>query len=80
MRYESKPLALFKSIPKERYSVYKDRHAPIHTRNLEAAKKSHKSEKRLAEKEDLKKRTQEFIKEKKIETAINNYFKLLNIV
>ena len=80
MTYESKPYALFKNIPKERYTSYKDRHIPIHTSNLEAAKKADKTEKRLLEKEELKQRTQAFIKEKKIETSINNYFKLLNIV
>lgn len=80
MTYKSKPLALFKNIPSERYTQYKDRHLAVHNRNLEATKKTQKAQARMTEKEDLKIRTQEFIKEKKIETAISNYFKLLNIV
>lgn len=76
----SRPLVLFKNIPSERYSPYKDRHIPLHARNLEMVKTRNKIEKRMIEKETLQKRTEQFIREKKIETAINNYFKLLNII
>lgn len=80
MTIGTKPLALFKNIPSERYSPYKDRHVPIHARNIEAIKKRHKTEKRMIEKEELQKRTEQFIREKKIETAINNHFRLLNVI
>jgi hypothetical protein len=75
-----RPFILLKSIPSERYAAYKDRHIPIHARNIEELKKRHKVEKRMIEKEELQKRTEQFIKEKKLEAAINNHFKLLNII
>lgn len=80
MTIGSKPFVLFKSIPSERYAPYKDRHIPIHARNIEAAKKRQKVEKRLIEKEELQRRTELFIREKKIETAINEHFRLLNVI
>jgi hypothetical protein len=74
MTIGSKPFVLFKNIPS------KDRHIPIHARNIEAFKKRQKVEKRMIEKEELQKRTEQFIREKKIETAINNHFRLLNVI
>lgn len=76
----ARPFVLFKKIPSERYAAYKDLHVPIHARNIEELKKRHKVEKRMIEKEELQKRTEQFIKEKKLEAAINNHFKLLNII
>lgn len=80
MTIGSRPFVLFKNIPSERYAPYKDRHIPIHARNIEALKKRHKVEKRMIEKEELQKRTEQFIREKKIETAINNHFRLLHVI
>ena len=71
---------LYKNIPSERYSPYKDRHIPIHLRNLETVKKNKKTEARKVENEILQKKVEQYIKYKKIETAINNHFKLLNII
>lgn len=75
-----KPMALFKSIPSERYTPYRDRHIPIHARNMEVSKKRLKTEKNLIEKETLQKNITQYVRVKKIETAINNYFKLLNVI
>lgn len=76
----SKRFVSFKNIPAERYVPYKDRHASIHAHNIEELKKRHKVEKRIIEKEERQKRTEQFIKEKKLEAAITNHFKLLNII
>ena len=70
----------FKSLPPERYAPCKDRHIPIHIRNIEAAKKNHKNNKQKIEKDVLLKKAEQFIRYKKIETAINNHFKLLNVI
>lgn len=80
MKILNKPFVLYDNIPSRRPSPYKDRHIPIHIRNLVIVKKNKKNEIRKIETEILQKRVAQHIKYKKIETATNNHFKLLNII
>ncbi len=80
MQILNTPFVLYKNIPQERYSPFKDRHIPIHVRNLETFKKNKENENKKIENEIFQKKVAQYIKFKKNETAINNHFKLLNII
>lgn len=74
-------LVFYKHIPAERYAAYKDRHRPIHARNIEVIKKRMKVEKRTREREVVTHTQKEITRERKIEKeyAISRH-RLLNII
>lgn len=71
---------LYKNIPSERYTPYKDRHRPIHVKNQEVIKNRMKIEKRANLKEMAKDIKEEIRYQRRIEKEYAAHKRLLNII
>lgn len=77
---EKLTFVLYKNIPSERYTPYKDRHRPIHVKNQEVIKNRMKTEKRANLKEMAKDIKEEIRYQRRIEKEYAAHKRLLNII
>lgn len=77
---EKLTFVLYKNIPSERYTAYKDRHRPIHVKNQEFIKNRMKIEKRANLKEMAKDIKEEIRYQRRIEKEYAAHKRLLNII
>lgn len=77
---EKMTFVLYKNIPSERYTPYKDRHRPIHARNQDFIKNRIKTEKRSNLKEMVKEINEEIRYQRRIEKEYAAHKRLLNII